>query len=98
MSGRTLSRPGSRSSCDFSFSASYIGCGNDGAIITVSVPTGVTPGAVGGSTLSPVVIAARTRFASATRGCICSRTTSTVSLIGVRGMNDALMRSPTRAR
>ena len=27
-------RAGSSSSCDFSFSASYIGCGNDGAIIT----------------------------------------------------------------
>ena len=43
----SLSRPGSNKSCDFSLSGSYIGCGNDGAIITVSVPTGVTPGAVG---------------------------------------------------
>ena len=45
MSGATASRPGSSSSCERSRSGSYIGCGNVGAAITVSMPTvGAAPG------------------------------------------------------
>ena len=99
MSGSDLSRPGSSSSCDISRSGSYIGCGNDGAIMTVSVPTGVTPGAVGGSTLSPVVIAARDEIRQRdARMHLLAHDVHRLAHRDVRDERRADARGPTRAR